>query len=226
MSILNELFENADSDYKSFQSSLVPGIKNILGVRAPIVKRIAKKYANTDTGEAFLKDLPHKYFDENMVHAYMFGYLKCDFEVLKDRLIDFLPHMDNWNVVDSCAQNLKKIFKNRDRVYDFVKNMSASSKTYISRFGLVCMLDYYIDAIYIDDVLDTVKNIKNDEYYVKMAQAWLVSVAIVKQYEKAVALIENKELDKWVHNKSISKSIESFRVPNERKEYLKGLRIK
>lgn len=226
MSILDDIKLNADEKYKSFNSKLLPGVENILGIRAPIARQIAKKYANTDTGEAFLKSLPHKYYDENMVHGYMLGYLKCDKETLKNKLLEFLPYMDNWGVVDSCASNLKNFFKKRQDVYDFVEDSALSKETYTSRFGIVCMLDYYIDAEYIDRVLNVVKRIKSDEYYVKMAQAWLISVAIVKEYEKTVPLIENKQLDVWVHNKSISKSLESFRVSQDQKEYLKSLRIK
>lgn len=224
--ILNEIKSNKDDSYKEFHSKLVPGIYNILGLRGPIAKQIAKKYANTDTGYQFLNDLPHSYYDENLVHGYMLGYLKGDIDTLKDHIVNFLTYIDNWAVCDSMVCGLKNFFKNPDDVADFIFSCLYSDKTYTVRFGIVSLLSYYTCDNYIDKVIEECLKIKSDEYYIKMAIAWLFSVCLAKQYNKTIKIIENKLLDKWTHNKAIQKSIESFRITKEQKEYLRTLKIK
>lgn len=226
--ILNELLNCRDLKYKDFHKRLIPTIDEdtVLGVRSPIAQAIAKKYANTDTGNDFLKNLPHKYYDENAVHAFMLGRLKCDTGSIKSYISDFLPYVDNWAVCDGLCAHLKSFFKNRDEVLPFVLDCLKSDKTYTVRFGLVCLINYYIEGRYIDLVLEIAKSVKSEEYYINMANAWLISFCLIKEYEKALPLIEAKCLDKWVHNKAIQKSIESYRVSDTRKQYLKSLRIK
>ena len=224
--ILEEIILKKDDTYKDFQSKLVPGVENILGLRGPLAKEIAKKYANTDTGKRFLKNLPHKYYDENLVHGYMLGFLKCDFENLQNYIEDFLPYIDNWAVCDSMVCGLKNYFKNTHTVSDFVFSCLKSEKTYTVRFGLVSLLVYYISDTYIDKIFEETLKIKSDEYYIKMGVAWLYSVCLVKNYEKTLPIIKNQLLDKWTHNKSIQKAKESFRITKEQKEYLNTLKIK
>ncbi len=224
--ILEEIILNKDDSYRKFHSKLVPNINNILGLRGPIAKQIAKKYANTDTGDAFLDSLPHTYYDEKLVHGYMLGYLKRDLNTLKRYLVDFLPYVDNWAVCDSMVCGLKNFFKNPDTVSEFIFSCLKSDKAYTVRFGIVSLLSYYINDKYIDMVIKSTLSIKSDEYYIKMAIAWLCSVCLVKQYDKAITVIENKQLDKWTHNKAIQKAIESFRITKEQKEYLRTLKIK
>lgn len=224
--ILDEIISNKDEGYKAFQSKLLPGIDNILGLRGPIAKQIAKKYANTNIGDAFLKDLPHSCYDENLVHGYMLGFLKADANILKSRIVDFLPYVDNWAVCDSMVCGMKSFFKNIDSVAELVFSCLKSDKTYTVRFGIVSLLSYYVNDNYIERILQEALKIKSDEYYVKMAVAWLFSVCLVKQYEKTISIIESKALDKWTHNKGIQKAIESFRITKEQKEYLRTLKIK
>ena len=224
--ITKELMALKDEKYKDFHSSLIPGIDNILGVRAPNVKSLAKKYANTDTGKDFLKALPHTYYDENMLHGYMLGFLKEDTDSVKALLEKFLPYVNNWAVCDSMVSNLKKFFKNPDNVYGFIKEIAEDKREYHIRFALVSMLNYYIDRAHIDEVLFITSQIKDERYYVKMAQAWLISVALVKEYERAVKLLEGNILSVWVHNKSIQKAKESFRISDEQKQYLSSLKRK
>ena len=219
--ILEEIILNTDTEYKLFQAKLIPGIDNILGIRGPIAKSIAKKYANTDTGEEFLNSLPHTYYDENLVHGYMLGFLKCDNQELKNRINDFLPHVDNWAVCDSMVCGLKGYFKNKELVSSYIFDCLNSNNVYTIRFGIVSLLFYYVNDIYVDRIIEATLKIKSEEYYVKMAIAWLYSVCLVKEYEKTVKVIENKILDKWTHNKAIQKSIESFRITKEQKEYLR-----
>jgi len=224
--ILKELMAHIDDGYRQFHSGLVPGTHNILGVRAPIVKDLAKKYANTDIGKDFLSALPHTYYDENMLHGYMLGFLKEDTDSLMQRVDSFLPYIDNWAVCDSTVSNLKNFFKNPQYVYGFIKKLTGDKREYHIRFGLVALLNYYIDGKYIDEVLDITSRIKDDRYYVMMAQAWLVSVALVKEYDKAVGLLRNGSLSPWVHNKSIQKARESFRIDADKKQYLASLKRK
>lgn len=222
--ITREIISEADEAYRQFHSSLVPNVSNILGVRAPNCKSIAKRYAKAEIGEAFMDTLPHKYYDEYMVHGYMLGFLEVD-KVLP-RLKALLPYMDNWAVVDSCVSNLKGFFKDREVAHDFVLSLLSSNEEFILRFGIVSLLVYYLDDFYASDSISRVKKIKSDKFYVKMAQAWFFATALTRQYDLARGVIENRELDAWVHNKSIQKARESLRVPREIKEYLNTLKIK
>lgn len=224
--ITRELINSADEKYKAFHSSLVPNIdkSTLLGVRAPICKAIAKKYASTAQGKAFLADLPHSYYDENIVHGYMLGFLRCD--SLIEYIRAFLPCMDNWGVVDCTVSNLKSFFKKPDDVYDFVLECLSSSEEYTIRFGIVSLLCYYLDDVHAQMAIGQVKKIHSDKFYVKMAQAWFFATALTKHYELTLPVIEARELDVWVHNKSIQKARESLRVPREHKDYLNSLKEK
>ena len=226
--IFEEIIKNADPVYKNFQEKLVPTIPKhtVLGVRAPLAQAIAKQYANTDEGKEFLHDLPHKYYDENVVHAYMLGKTKGSTEELESLICEFLPYVDNWAVCDGLCAHLKNFFKKPNDVYDFVVDCTKSSRVYTVRFGLVCLLDYYIDNNHISEIIEICKSIKSQEYYVNMALSWLISFLLIKQYKKSVVLIERDYLSKWVHNKSIQKACESYRVDNDTKKYLRSLYIK
>ena len=226
--ILKELMELKDPKYKAFHQKLIPTVEGdlVLGVRSPMARKIAKKYANTDTGSAFLNSLPHKYYDENIVHAFMLGNLRCSQEELKEKIIAFLPFVDNWATCDGLCAHLKNFFKKPNAVYDFVLKCTKSEHTYTKRFGLVSLLEYYIDMEHIDKILEICKSIKSDEYYINMAVAWLLSFCLIKEYDSTIALMEEKSLDKWVHNKTIQKSVESYRISEEKKAYLRSLKIK
>ena len=224
--IFDEITENADSKYKAFNSKIVPNVENMLGLRSPKAKEIAKKYANTDTGKDFLKSLPHKYYDENMVHGYMLGFLKEDTCTLEKAIDEFLPYVDNWAVCDTMCIGLKRYFKKTDLVYEKVVEWAKSDKTYTVRFALVSLLSYYIEKSTVNEALETALSVKSEEYYIKMAQAWLISVALVKCYEDTLPYVTEKRFDKWVHNKGIQKAVESYRISNGQKTYLKSLKIK
>ena len=224
--ILDEIKNSADEKYGDFTAKLIPTVsrKKIIGVRAPIAKKIAKKYAGGTAGENFLSSLPHVYHDEYMVHAYMLGYPSLPFEDMKARILELLPYVDNWAVCDSLCASIKSFFGNRDLALDFVLFCLKSEHTYTVRFGLVCLLDYYIDEKHIDTLVSVAKTVKSEEYYINMALAWLVSIMLVKQYEKTLPIILGGALDLWVHNKSITKFAESRLPSREQKDYLKSLR--
>ena len=224
--IFEEIIKNADPAYQAFQQKLIPNVEkdSVLGVRAP--QAIAKKYAGTTAGEAFLCTLPHKYYDENIVHAFMLGKLRCPQDELKSKIIDFLPHVDNWAVCDGLCAHLKSFFKNRDKHYGFVLECASSQNAYTCRFGLVCLLLYYIDKEHLVDILEICKSIQGEEYYVRMAVAWLLSFCLIKEYEDTLPFIKSKVLHPWVHNKAIQKARESHRLSDTKKDFLKSLKIK
>ena len=226
--ITSELMSASDEKCKDFHSKLVPNIdKNtILGVRAPVCKSIAKKYANTPEAQEFIDTLPHKYYDEGITHGYMLGYLKLPLNELKERVKKLLPYMDNWAIVDTSVSNLKNFFKNPDDVFDFVKETLNSNHEYTVRFGIVSLLCYYLTPKYVTESMDLVSKIRSDKFYIKMAQAWFFATALTKFYDLALPYIQNNTLDAWTHNKSIQKARESFRITNDKKEYLNTLKIK
>lgn len=222
--ITKELIKSSDEKYRAFQSSLVPNVSNVLGVRAPICKSIAKRYAKAKEGASFMDTLPHQYYDEYIVHGYMLGFLES--EDILPRLKELLPYMDNWAVVDSSVSNLKSFFKDKGKAHDFILSLLLSNEEFVLRFAIVSLLVYYLDSEWASGSIDLVKQIKSDKFYVKMAQAWFFATALTKQYELAIGTIEGKELEPWVHNKSIQKAKESLCVPKSTKEYLNTLKIK
>lgn len=224
--ILKELFNAQDEGYREFHKPLVPGVENIIGVRLPNIKCIAKRYSGTKEGYDFMDSLPHTYYDENMAHGLMIGFLRCDKEEIRTRIDEFLPYVDNWGVCDSFVCCLKGFFKNREYAFEFLEKQLDTDSVYRIRFALVSFLNYYMDDEYIDRVLEYTVRVSNEDYYVKMAQAWLVSVGIAKQYDKTVKLLLEGVLSPWVHNRSIQKSKESLRVPEDIKKYLNTLKVK
>lgn len=224
MNIRDELFKLQDKEYRDFQSKLIPNInkENIIGVRTPLLRQLSKKIIKENNYSDFLNDLPHKYFDENQIHAFIISEIKdydeCLFEFNK-----FLPYIDNWA---TCDQSSPKIFlKNSDKLINEIKRWIKSKDTYTIRFGIGMLMRIYLDDNFKPEYLKMVSNIKSDEYYVNMMIAWFFATALAKQYDSTIEYIKNYKLDKWVHNKIIQKSIESYRISKEKKEYLKKYKI-
>lgn len=223
------LFENRDEKYREFFSSLVPHIdgQKIIGVRMPALRKIAKSLAkdasfSKEDKNAFLCNLPHEYYEENILHAIMLSDEK-DFDVAIEKIEEFLPYIDNWAVCDTFSP---KCFEKRvDKLWGYIEKWLCSSKTYTVRFGIVCAMRYYLDEDFSTDKFEKVISVSSNEYYVNMAIAWYVSVGLVKQYDEVLPYIQNNTMPKWVHNKSIQKACESFRISNDKKEYLKTLKI-
>ena len=226
MSIFNEIKNSADSSYKDFSAKLIPTLdkERILGVRAPMARKIAKKHASIKSGNEFLKSLPHNYHDENMVHAYMLGYTHATDEKMRDMILDFLPYVDNWAVCDSLCASLKFIGKDKEKNLDFLLEALKSEHIYTVRFGLVCLLNYYVSEKYIDVLLRAISEVKIEEYYINMALSWLISVMLVKEYSLTLPILESGQLSLWVHNKAIQKACESYRIKDTQKTYLTGLK--
>ncbi|WP_458457303.1 DNA alkylation repair protein [Pseudobutyrivibrio sp.] len=223
--IREDVFANQDVKYRDFQSKLTPTIEanTAIGVRTPVLRKLAKAYSKRQDVDDFLADLPHKYFDENQLHAFILSEIK-DFDECIGKLERFLPFVDNWA---TCDQMSPKCFKkNHEKLLPYLNKWIKSDDTYTVRFAIVTFMAHFLDDDFDEGYLGLVSDIKSDEYYINMAIAWYFATALAKQYDKTIPYIENKTLDVWTHNKAIQKSIESYRVTAEHKEYLKSLKIK
>ena len=223
--IEEDLFALQDKDYQIFQSKLIPTIDSdrMIGVRTPELKKYAKKIIKENKYKEFLNNLPHKYFDENQLHAFLISEIK-DYEECITYINKFLPYIDNWA---TCDQMSPKIFRNNtDKLISQIKVWISSKDTYTIRFGIGMLMHYYLDDNFKKEYLKIVAKIKSDEYYVKMMQAWFFATALAKQYDETMLYVKNRKLDTWVHNKTIQKAIESYRITAEQKEELKSLKTK
>ena len=223
--IRSELFNMCDLKYREMQKKIIPGIDpdSIIGVRTPQLRAYAKQLSGRDDISEFLNDLPHRYFDENQLHAFIISGIK-DFDRCMDEVSAFLPYVDNWA---TCDQMSPKVFrKNRAALLDAVHTWIDSGDTYSVRFAVGMLMEHFLnedfDLVYPKIVAD----IRSDEYYINMMIAWYFATALAKQYDAVLPFIEEKRLDVWTHNKAIQKSVESYRITDEQKEYLKSLRIK
>lgn len=223
--IRSELFKMQDTAYRDFNSKLIPTVDKSLfiGVRTPELRKYAKQLAKREDIEEFLHSLPHKYFDENQLHAFIVSEIK-DFKSCVDKVNEFLPYVDNWA---TCDQLSPKVFKkNHKELIAYIKEWLESDKVYTLRFGIGMLMEHFLDEDFDIIYPDTVSNIRSDEYYVNMMIAWYFATALAKRYESVLPFIENRRLEIWTHNKAIQKAVESLRISDEKKEYLKNLKIK
>jgi 3-methyladenine DNA glycosylase AlkD len=220
--ILNEIVNNKDKSYRIFSIKSIPNINSnkIIGVRIPILRNISKKYYSYR--KKFMNNLPHKYQEENLIHSFFISQNTNLDEVLTE-LDTFLPYIDNWAVSDTISPKVFK--KDLNKVYKYIKKWIKSKYVYEKRFAICSLLQFYLDSDFDLKYNNLVLSVKSNEYYINMAIAWYFSFALIKQYDKTISIFENKLLDKWVHNKSIQKAIESYRISDEKKKYLKSLKI-
>ena len=225
MKIQKELFSLQDKEYMKFLSKLTPNVSEdtIIGVRIPEIRKLAKKLVKNNEYEDFLKELPHKYYDENLLHGAIISENK-DFENCIELLNSFLPFVDNWAVCDTISPKIFK--KHKKELIEKIKEWSQSDKTYTCRFGVEMLMTHFLDEDFKKEYLEMVANIHSEEYYVKMVIAWFFATALTKQWDYAVIYLENNRLDVWVHNKTIQKARESLRILEDKKGYLKGLKRK
>lgn len=218
-----ELLEISDREYAKFQSKLTPGIdpELFLGVRVPVLRKFAKEFIKRDGVESFLCDLPHKYYDENMLHALLISEMK-DFDKIVANLNSFLPYVDNWAVCDIMSP--KALKKNKTKLLENIKEWIKSKKTYTCRFGIEMLMSFYLDDDFNASYLKLVSVIRSNEYYVNMMIAWFFATALTKQWDSTISYIKENALDVWTHNKTIQKSVESYRITEEQKAYLKTLK--
>ena len=223
--IKEELFKLQDIKYRDFQVKLFPTVdtNTVIGVRTPELRNYAKKLVKENNYLLFLEELPHEYFDENQLHAFIISEIK-DYDECIKYINKFLPYVDNWATCDQMSPRAFK--KEHDKLLKQIKNWIKSKKTYTIRFGIGMLMQYYLDANFKIEYLELVASIKSDEYYVNMMRAWFFATALAKQYDSTISFIENNKLDIWTHNKTIQKAIESYRITKEQKDYLRSLKRK
>lgn len=222
--IKKELFQLQDTKYRDFQARLIPTVpaSAIIGVRTPQLRKLAKQMAKRDGMELFLDQLPHQYFDENQLHAFIISDIR-DFGQCVDQVGRFLPFIDNWA---TCDQLSPKVFKkNRQELLAYIKGWIASGQTYVVRFAIGMLMEHFLDEGFDIAYPEMVSQVHSEEYYINMMAAWYFATALAKQYDATLPFIEGMRLEPWVHNKAIQKSVESNRIPPERKAYLKTLKV-
>ena len=219
------LFEYEDKKYGDFGAKLIPGFprEKFIGIRAPEYKNILKRIKGDEVIPVFLSTLPHTYHEENCLHVALINKIK-DFDECLAALEKFIPYIDNWAVNDGVNPVCFK--KHRDELIGLVQKWISSEAIYTRRCGMKILMANYLDEDFKPEYLDLPADLRSGEYYVNMMTAWLFAEALVKQWDTAVKYIEGHRLDDWTHNKTIQKACESFRVPNERKEYLRSLKVK
>lgn len=223
MDILEKLFDMQDKEYALFQSRLVPGTapERFIGVRVPQARKLAKALAKQADYGGFLRQVPHEYYDEDMLHGLLVSEIE-DYETCISEVELFLPYVDTWAVCDTMSP---KVFKsNRDRLIDKIREWSASAHTYTCRFGLEMLMSHFLDDDFRPEYLEIPASVRSDEYYVNMMIAWFFATALARQWDDALPYLEKAKLGIWTHNKTIQKARESFRITQEQKEWLKLLK--
>ena len=220
--IREALFAMREEKYRDFQASLMPTVdkSKIIGVRTPLLRSYAKKLYKSEDIKTFLEDLPHEYYEENNLHAFLIGEIR-DFDDCLFALNSFLPYVDNWATCDSMRPRALK--GDIERLRTSADLWIATGEEYTVRYGIEVYMCYLLDEKFEESVLEKIASIKSEHYYVKMMIAWFFATALAKQYESAIKYIESGILDAWIHNKAIRKSIESYRIPSDRKDYLRTL---
>ena len=223
MDLYDKLIEVRDPEYRDFQAKLVPNIpaETILGVRTPDMRRIAKEVFASGKAEEFLKDLPHRYYEENLIHFFVLAMIKNFDECVKG-VEAFLPYVDCWPASDQATP--KAFTKNHERLLPYIRKWVASDHVYTARFGIRMLMNEFLGEDFREEFPELVASKKGDDYYLKMMIAWYFATALAKRYDETVKYFEERRLEEWVHRKAIQKALESFRVTEEHKEYLKSLR--
>ena len=223
--ITAKLFELQDLEYREFHSNLVPtkDPDAIIGVRVPHLRKLAKELIKEMDVTPFLKELPHQYNEENVLHAFFIEAIK-DYDECLLELNQFLPYVDNWAVCDSMKPKVFK--KHLDELVDEIQGWIESTQTYTIRFGIEMLMNFYLDEKFSAKYLDMVAGVKSEEYYVNMMIAWFFATALAKQWNATIPFIEQKRLGVWTHNKTIQKAKESYRITEDQKKYLADLKVK
>lgn len=223
--IRQKLFEMQDKEYRDFHAALIPTIdkERVIGVRTPNLRKFAKEMAKEPEIGVFLSDVPHWYYEENNLHAFMIEQIK-DYQECLTAVEKFLPYIDNWATCDMLSPKVFK--KHRKELLTPIGRWIASDETYTVRFGLGMLMRFYLDDAFEVRYLEMAASVKSEEYYVNMMIAWYFATALSKQYEAAVCYLESQRLDVWTHNKAIQKACESYRITKEQKEFLRTLKRK
>lgn len=223
--IQKKLFELQDEDYKNFHVKLMPGTDpgTVIGVRTPEIKKLAKELAKQEDIDEFLNDIPHEFYDENNLHGFIIC-LEKDFDKTVEKLNAFLPLVNNWATCDLLKPVSFKKKANREKLLDYIMPLLESEHVYTKRFGMGMLMAHFLDEDFSPEYPEMIAGINCDEYYIMMMSAWYFATALAKQYDAVLPFIENNRLDKRTHNKAIQKAVESYRITDEQKAYLKSLK--
>lgn len=223
MPIKDELLALQDVSYADFQSKLTPGIPRelFIGVRVPELRKLAKRLLKEPEAALFLLELPHTYYDENMLHALLLSFMK-DYDACIAAVDQFLPYVDNWAVCDILSPKIFK--KHKTALLEKIKEWSASEETYTCRFGIEMLMSHFLDDDFKPEYLTIPASVQSEAYYVQMMVAWFFATALAKQWDASVQYIEAHVLDTWTHHKAIQKACESNRITPKQKEYLRTLK--
>lgn len=220
-----KLFELSDKKFKEFQKGLVPNSDDIIGVRTPQLRKIAKQISKEDYIE-FLDKYKPEYYEEKLIYGLVIGYMKENLNIRIKYLDKFVPTIDNWAVCDGACNTYKFTNNNLKEMWEYVQKYVDSDKEFEVRFAVIMLMEYYLIDEYIDKVFEIYNNIKLDKYYVQMGIAWGISEAFVKYEEKTRKFLNKCSLDKFTFNKSLQKIIESYRVSEDTKNELRKMKIK
>ena len=223
MNIRERLLELKNEEYRQFTAKLVPNIpaETIIGLKTPEMRAIAKNIFMDTDRDIFLNALPHEYYEENLIHFFVISMIK-DFEECIQRVEAFLPYVDCWPVSDQATP--KAFRKNHEKLLPYIRKWISSEHVYTARFGIRMLMNEFLGEDFREEYLELVATKKGDDYYLKMMVAWYFATALAKRYDETIPYIENHVLDEWTHRKAIQKAVESYRVTDEHKEYLKSLR--
>ena len=222
--IQQRLFALQDAGYRDFHAALMPTVDKalVIGVRMPALRALAKELKGTEPAADFMAQLPHKYYEENNLHAALIAHIR-DFDACMAAVERFLPYVDNWATCD--MMNPRALAKDKAALLERIRLWLQSGHTYTVRFGMGMLMNHFLEEDFREEYPALVASVRSEEYYVRMMQAWYFATALAKQYEAAVTYLEQRRLGAWVHNKTIQKARESFRVSQEQKEYLKSLKV-
>lgn len=221
MTIEQQLFTLQDVSYADFQAKLTPTVprEDFIGVRVPQLRKLAKELA--DEAESFTTRLPHRYYEENILHGMFIGQIK-DFDLCVEALDTFLPYIDNWAVCDTMSP--KALTQNREVLLKKILQWKDSGHTYTCRFALLCLMRYFLDDHFEASYLEIPASIRSEQYYVNMIIAWFYATALAKQWDATVPYLQQHRLPDWIHRKTIQKARESNRISSQQKEYLQSLK--
>lgn len=217
------LFDLRDEEYARFQAKLTPTVAQqlFIGVRVPLARKLAKQLSTSKEAQAFLRELPHQYYDENMLHGLLLNEIR-DYEECLERVEAFLPYVDNWAVCDTLSPKVFK--KHKPELLSKIREWSASKETYTCRFGMEMLMTHFLDEDFCPEYLEIPAQVRSEEYYVRMMVAWFYATALAKQWDATIPYLEKQWLEPWPHNKTIQKAIESYRITDSQKEYLRTLK--
>lgn len=222
--IKEKLFELADQKYKEFHSGLCPRTNNIIGVRVPILRNYAKELVKEHEIKELLKQIDNQYYEEIMLQGMLIGLAKEDMKTIQKQIEEFVPKIDNWAICDTFCAGLKMTKKHKEEMWGFIQNYLKSDKEFEIRFGVVMILDYYIEENYLEKDFKIFDSITSQDYYVQMAIAWALSMCLIKFYDETMKYLGKSNLNKFTYNKALQKAIESYRITDKQKDILRSMK--